>query len=76
MRSEDFIAEAAHRVRTPLAVVRTKAEVAARRSTDPGTRQALKDMIRAIDDSSRTAGQLLDHAMVTFRLDHLMQDTI
>lgn len=76
MRSEDFIAEAAHRVRTPLAVVRTKAEVAARRSTDPETRQALRDMIRAVDDSSRTAGQLLDHAMVTFRLDHLVREEI
>lgn len=76
MRSEDFIAEAAHRVRTPLAIVRTKAEVAQRRSGDPETRKALKEMIRAIDDSSRTAGQLLDHAMVTFRLDHLAREEI
>lgn len=75
-RSEDFIAEAAHRVRTPLAVVRTKAEVAERKSTDPETRKALTEMIRAIDDSSRTAGQLLDHAMVTFRLDHLTRKEI
>jgi two-component system sensor histidine kinase TctE len=75
-RSEDFIAEAAHRVRTPLAVVRTKAEVAQRKSDDPETRKALKEMIRAIDDSSRTAGQLLDHAMVTFRLDHLAREEI
>ena len=28
-------------------------------------------MIRAIDESSRAAGQLLDHAMVTFRTDSL-----
>lgn len=70
-RSEDFIAEAAHRVRTPLAIVRTKAEVARRKVQDPATRDALSEMIHAIDDSSRTAGQLLDHAMVTFRLDQL-----
>ena len=76
MRSEDFIAEAAHRVRTPLAVVRTKAEVAQRKSDDPETRKALKEMIYAIDESSRTAGQLLDHAMVTFRLDHLAREEI
>lgn len=76
MRSEDFIAEAAHRMRTPLAVVRTKAEVAQRKSDDPETRKALREMIRAIDDSSRTAGQLLDHAMVTFRLDHLAREEI
>ena len=76
MRSEDFIAEAAHRVRTPLAIVRTKAEIAQRKTDDPETRKALKEMIRAIDDSSRTAGQLLDHAMVTFRLDHLVREEI
>lgn len=75
-RSEDFIAEAAHRVRTPLAIVRTKAEVAQRRAKDPETRSALKEMIHAVDDSSRTAGQLLDHAMVTFRLDHLVREEI
>ena len=75
-RSEDFIAEAAHRVRTPLAIVRTKAEVAQRKSGDQETRKALKEMIHAIDDSSRTAGQLLDHAMVTFRLDHLAREQI
>ena len=70
-RSEDFIAEAAHRVRTPLATVRTQAEVALRRVERPENREALKEMIRAVDESSRAAGQLLDHAMVTFRTDHL-----
>ncbi|MCI2398100.1 sensor histidine kinase [Aliiroseovarius subalbicans] len=76
MRSEDFIAEAAHRVRTPLAIVRTKAEIVQRNADNPETHAALREMIHAIDDSSRTAGQLLDHAMVTFRLDHLSQDKI
>ncbi|MGI9369184.1 MAG: sensor histidine kinase [Ruegeria sp.] len=76
MRSEDFIAEAAHRVRTPLAIVRTKAEIVQRKTEDPETRAALKEMIHAIDDSSRTAGQLLDHAMVTFRLDHLAREEV
>lgn len=76
MRSEEFIAEAAHRVRTPLAIVRTKAEVVARTSGDTGTGKALQEMIHAIDESSRTAGQLLDHAMVTFRLDHLVREEI
>ncbi|MEM6933895.1 MAG: sensor histidine kinase N-terminal domain-containing protein, partial [Pseudomonadota bacterium] len=58
-RSEDFIAEAAHRVRTPLAVVRTKAEIIARRAEDANTRKTVGEMIHAIDESSRTAGQLL-----------------
>ena len=75
-RSEDFIAEAAHRVRTPLAIVRTKAEIARRRAQDTATKDALSEMIHAIDDSSRTAGQLLDHAMVTFRLDDLANQEV
>ncbi|MEO0486410.1 MAG: sensor histidine kinase [Pseudomonadota bacterium] len=75
-RSEEFIAEAAHRVRTPLAIVRTKAEIMARKTADADTREAMGEMIHAIDESSRTAGQLLDHAMVTFRLDHLTMERV
>lgn len=75
-RSEDFITEAAHRVRTPLAVVRTQAEITLRRVEKPENRQALREMIRAIDESSRTAGQLLDHAMVTFRTDDLSSEMV
>lgn len=75
-RSEDFIAEAAHRVRTPMAIVRTQAEITLRRVEKPENREAVREMIRAIDESSRTAGQLLDHAMVTFRTDHLSNETV
>ncbi|MEM7320848.1 MAG: sensor histidine kinase, partial [Pseudomonadota bacterium] len=75
-RSEDFIAEAAHRVRTPLFTVRTQAEIALRRVERPENRAALKQMIRAVDESSRAAGQLLDHAMVTFRTDHLEREDV
>lgn len=70
-RSEDFITEAAHRIRTPLATVRTQAEVALMRVERPENRNSLKEMIRTIDESSRAAGQLLDHAMVAHRTDHL-----
>ena len=74
-RSEDLITEAAHRVRTPLATVRTQAEVIHRQMERPANKKALREMIRAVDESSRSAGQLLDHAMVTFRSDQLeMQD--
>ncbi len=75
-KSEDFIAEAAHRLRTPLAIVRTKAEVMLRRSDDVQTRHALHELIHAVDESSRTAGQLLDHAMVAFRLDQLANEEV
>ena len=75
-RSEDLIAEAAHRVRTPLATVRAKAEVTHRKLQKPEHRQTMREMIRAIDESSRSAGQLLDHAMVTFRTDSLSEDSV
>ena len=75
-RSEDFIAEAAHRVRTPLATVRAQAEVTLRRVEKEENRSSIKEMIRAIDESSRAAGQLLDHAMVTFRTDHLEREEL
>ena len=75
-QSEDFIAEAAHRVRTPLATVRSYAEATLQRVDKEENRQAMRSMIRAIDESSRAAGQLLDHAMTTFRADHLERQDI
>lgn len=76
LRTEDFIAEAAHRVRTPLATVRAQAEVTHRKLNKPEHKQAIREMIRAIDESSRSAGQMLDHAMVTFRTDSLSLDDL
>lgn len=75
-QSEDFIAEAAHRVRTPLATVRSYAEATFQRVKTPDNRQALRSMMRAIDESSRAAGQLLDHAMVTFRAENLEREPV
>jgi len=75
-QSEDFIAEAAHRVRTPLATVRSYAEATLQRVDKEENRKAMRSMIRAIDESSRAAGQLLDHAMITFRADHLERQDI
>lgn len=70
-QSEDFIAEAAHRIRTPLATVRSHAEATLQRVERTENRKSLQAMVRAIDESSRAAGQLLDHAMVTFRSENL-----
>lgn len=75
-RSEEFIAEAAHRIRTPLATVRTQAQATLRRIDKEENRDALRQMIRAVDDSSRAAGQMLDHAMVTFRTDDLRREDL
>lgn len=70
-QSEDFIAEAAHRMRTPIATVRSHAEATLQRVDKEENRRALRSMIHAIDESSRAAGQLLDHAMIIFRSDKL-----
>ena len=75
-QSEDFIAEAAHRVRTPLATVRSYAEATLQRVEKEENREAMRSMVKAIDESSRAAGQLLDHAMITFRADHLVREKI
>ncbi len=75
-RSEEFIAEAAHRVRTPLATVRAQAEVALHAAATPEDKQRLRQMIRAVDESSRSAGQLLDHATVAYRAEDLARDRI
>lgn len=75
-QSEDFIAEAAHRVRTPLATVRSYAEATLQRVDKEENREAMRSMVKAIDESSRAAGQLLDHAMIIFRADHLEREDI
>jgi two-component system sensor histidine kinase TctE len=75
-QSEEFIAEAAHRVRTPLATVRSYAEATLQRVQNLENRDALRAMVRAIDESSRAAGQLLDHAMVTFRVENLSRENV
>ena len=70
-RSEDFITEAAHRVRTPLATVRAQAEIALHTVTGDEEKKSLRRVIRAVDESSRSTGQLLDHATVAFRAEDL-----
>ncbi len=75
-RSEEFIAEAAHRVRTPLATVRAQAELALHTVEKDTEKQMLRRIIRAVDESSRSAGQLLDHATVSFRADALTQEQV
>lgn len=67
--AETFIFEAAHRIRTPLSLVRTEAELALAETRDEATRTRLRRMVRAIGESSRSASQILDHAMVMYRTD-------
>jgi len=70
-QTETFIAEAAHHIRTPLSILRTQAEIALRQSDNEQTRARLRTMIRAVEESARSASQLLDHAMVLYRSDQL-----
>lgn len=60
-------------MRTPLATVRTQAEIILHRVDRAENRASLREMIRVIDESSRAAGPLLDHAMVTLRTDALVR---
>lgn len=75
-RTETFIAEAAHHIRTPLAVVRARAEIALRQSRSEETRNALRAVIRAVEESSRSASQLLAHATVVNRSDRLIDQEV
>ena len=56
--------------------MRTQAEVVHLSMEKPENRAALRQIIRAVDESSRSAGQLLDHAMVTLRSDQLETEQI
>ena len=66
-QTETFIAEAAHHIRTPLAVVKSESELALRKSRTPENREHLRQIIRSVDQTNRSATQLLDHAMVLYR---------
>ena len=65
-QTETFISEAAHHVRTPLAVVKSESELALRKSKTPENREHLRKIIRSVDQTNRSATQLLDHAMVLY----------
>lgn len=75
-RTETFIAEAAHHIRTPLATLRTHAEIAQRITEDEEVLARLREIRRAADDSSRSAGQLLDHATVAYRTDQRSEEDL
>jgi len=75
-RTETFIAEAAHHIRTPLATLRTHAEIAQRITEEEEVLARLREIRRAADDSSRSAGQLLDHATVAYRTDQRAEEDL
>lgn len=54
-----FTADAAHEIRTPLAVIRTYAQVAMAEMDDAERRKALNSVVQASDRTSHLLGQLL-----------------
>lgn len=58
-------------LRTPVATVRTQAEIVLHQMHKSEKCAVLRQMIRAVDESAPFAGPLLDHAMVTLRSDQL-----
>ncbi|KXU31247.1 hypothetical protein A0J57_02315 [Sphingobium sp. 22B] len=73
----DFVANAAHELQTPLAGLKTQAEVA-RRARDAGMRDhALEQITRSVDRTSRLVRQLLNLAREESRVeDHCPATTL
>ena len=74
-QTETFIAEAAHHIRTPLAVVKSESAIALRKSKNSENRDHLRNIIRSVEQTNRSASQLLDHAMVLYLAERTEKET-
>ena len=68
-QTEIFISEAAHHIKTPLAVVKSESELALLKSKNPENRNHMRNIIESINDTNRSTSQLLDQAMVLYKLE-------
>ena len=58
-REKRFAADAAHELRTPLAALKTQAQVALQATTDEERRMALEKVVNGVDRSAHVIHQLL-----------------
>lgn len=65
--SQQFITEAAHRIRTPLAALKAQAEVALKAEDGQASEESLRRMLRAADETSQLTTQMLSQAMIAYR---------
>lgn len=75
-KAEDFITEAAHRIRTPMALMQSQGEIALQLAETPKMRAVIREIIGASRETSRSASQLLDHATVAFRAENPQLETL
>jgi Signal transduction histidine kinase len=61
-----FMADAAHELKTPIAILRTNADVALQQSRDE---DSYKAALRSVEDESRRLGGIVDHLLVLARAD-------
>ncbi len=61
-----FMADAAHELKTPIAILRTNADVALQRPRDE---ESYRAALRSVEDESRRLGGLVDHLLVLARAD-------
>ncbi|WP_134495848.1 sensor histidine kinase [Microvirga pakistanensis] len=64
---QQFIADAAHQIRTPLTALKAQLQLLSRQPMDPQALQYLTRVQERVDQLSHLAGQLLSHAMVNHR---------
>ncbi|WP_262272323.1 sensor histidine kinase [Microvirga yunnanensis] len=73
---QQFIADAAHQIRTPLTALKAQLQLLSRQPMEPQGLQHLARVQERVDQLSRLAGQLLSHAMVNHRAGAVPLETV
>ncbi len=73
-REKRFAGDAAHELKTPLAALKTQAEVALQTASDEDRVKALKNLISTVDRSTHIVSQLLTLSRIVPDESHALQD--